>query len=216
MAANRLLQRRHLLRILAACALACLVVGAADTKPPFRDYRDGDIVLQHIRQPFCEVISAVTQSPYSHCGLVVHRSGKPYVLEAVGPVQYTPLDKWLAFGDQGRVTVIRVKDLDAKQIQQAIRVAKTFLGKPYDIQYEPDDAKIYCSELVYKAFLRGCKVKLGTIQRLGDLNWRPYETLIRKIAGGKLPLDRRMITPVALVRSPRTAIVHSTFPKAEQ
>jgi hypothetical protein len=197
-------------------AVGCLLIGAAGKGQPFSDYRDGDIVLQHIRQPLCEMISAVTQSPYSHCGLVVHRHGKPYVLEAVGPVQYTPLDKWLGTGDHGRVTVVRVKDLDGKQIQQAIQVAQTFLDKPYDIQYEPDDAKIYCSELVYKAFLRGCRVKLGTIQRLRDLNWRPYEALIRRIAGGKLPLDRRMVTPVALVRSPRTAIVHSTFPKAEQ
>ena len=32
-------------------------------------------------------------------------------------------------------------------------------------------------------------------------------------AGGELPLDRRMVTPVALVDSPLTTVVHSNFPE---
>jgi hypothetical protein len=205
----------------ASLFLALLFVGFSlqanpSAKRIFDDYREGDIVLQHIKAPLCQLIASVTHSPYSHCGLVVYREGKTYVLEAADTVQYTPLKEWLAFGDQQRVTVVRVKDLDKEQIQKAVRAAKTFVGKPYDMQYKPDDAKIYCSELVYKAFERGCKTQVGTIQKLGQLDWKPHEAAIRQLAGGELPLERPMITPDALVRSPRTVTVYSTFPEKKR
>ena len=186
--------------------------GGGAERAVFADYRDGDIVLQHIKVPLGEVIKSITESPYSHCGLVVHRDGKPFVLEAIGPVRYIPLQKWLAQGHRGRVIVVRVTDLTPGQAAKAIEVAEGFLGKPYDIQYQPDDARIYCSELVFKAFKRGCGIALGKLDRLGDLKWRPHEAFIRNITGGELPLARRMITAVALVKSPRTVTLHSTFP----
>ena len=37
---------------------------------------------------------------------------------------------------------------------------------------------------------------------LGDLNWRPNESFIRKIERTHLPLKRKMITLVALTVSP--------------
>ena len=51
-------------------------------------------------------------------------------------------------------------------------------------------------------------IELGQPQRLGDLKWQPYEELIRRIEGGDLPLDRPMITPVQLTRSPVLARVY--------
>ena len=202
--------RRAWLALVAA--LACTSWGGGAGKATFEDYRDGDIVLQHIKVPLGEVIKSATESPYSHCGLVVHRKGKPFVLEAIGPVRYISLRRWLAQGHRGRVTVVRVTDLEPGQAAKAIQVAEGFLGKPYDIQYQVDDARIYCSELVYKAFERGCGIAVGELDRLGDLKWGPHEAFIRNITGGELPLNRRMITPVALVKSPRTVVVHSTFP----
>ena len=55
--------------------------------------------------------------------------------------------------------------------------------------------KIYCSELLYKAVRDATGRKLGKIRKLGELNWRPYEQVIRHIESGSLPLDREMITP---------------------
>lgn len=199
--------------LVAALALTTGTFANDRTPPPFQDYRAGDIVLQHIESPLCKMIAAVTESPYSHCGLVVYRGTEPYVLEAVGTVSYTPLARWLATGDRGRVTVVRVKDLTPAQIAKAIQAAQAFFGKSYDIQYQPDDRKIYCSELIYKAFRNGCGIEVGAVQRLGDLKWQPHEAAIRQLAGGELPLDRRMVTPVTLVDSPLTTVVYSSFPK---
>jgi hypothetical protein len=37
---------------------------------------------------------------------------------------------------------------------------------------------IYCSELVYLAYDRGCGIKIGEWEKLGSLNWKPKETFI--------------------------------------
>lgn len=37
--------------------------------------------------------------------------------------------------------------------------------------------------------------------RLSDLHWQPYETIIRHVANGHLPLERQMITPKNLAEA---------------
>lgn len=82
------------------------------------------------------------------------------------------------------------------------------VGLPYDLNYDPDDDKIYCSELVYKVYERELNINIGQWERLGDLNWKPKEDFIRKMENGNLPLDRMMITPVGLTKSPYVYKVH--------
>jgi len=40
-------------------------------------------------------------------GLVLFRDGKPFVLEAIGPVKYTPLAEWVDRGVGGKCVVKR-------------------------------------------------------------------------------------------------------------
>lgn len=176
------------------------------------DFRDGDVLMQHIPSYLCSVIADVTDSQYSHCGIVVYRNGQVYVLEAVGPVCYTPIRKWLNRGALARFAQFRPRNLDRAMIRNAIAEARKMLGKPYDIQYELDEKKIYCSELVYKAFLRGCRKEIGKKESLGSLNWKPHEKFIRHITGGSLPLKRMMVTPESVAQSQELSLVYSTFP----
>lgn len=53
-----------------------------------------------------------------------------------------------------------------------------------------DDEKIYYSELIYKAFVEATGSKLGHLQALGELNWRPYAEVIRKVEGARLLVER--------------------------
>ena len=43
--------------------------------------------------------------------------------------------------------------------------------------------------------------EMGQLQTLGQLHWQPYESVIRQIEGGGLPLDRKMITPRSLAEA---------------
>lgn len=176
------------------------------------DIRDGDFIFQHLSGRLTRVIADVTNSQYSHCGIVEQKPQCLYVLEAIGPVIETPLNLWIARGVGQRITIVRLKEAYQSKIPQIIKAAKQFMYLPYDIQYEWDDSKIYCSELIYKAAERGANLKLANFVRLGDLNWQPHQEFIRYITGGELPLEREMITPDDLVRSDKVDIIYSSFP----
>lgn len=178
------------LQVLAVWTLICQLLAAAEYIP-----QEGDIVFQSL--PHNEVIDAIegcTGSPYSHCGIVVKNKRGWWVLEAIGPVQEGPLTRWIAQGRDRQFAVYRLKPEHQPKVSPMIEAARKFLGRPYDIQYELDDAKIYCSELVYKAWLATTGEKMGKTVKLGDLNWKPHEPVIRAITNG-LPLERVMITP---------------------
>ena len=205
---------RRISQAVALCLLLAAFLYAANPQVDLSqyDFRDGDIVFQHWSNRLGNVICDVTESPLSHCGMIVHRNGEPQVIEAVGPVRYIALAKWMKQGQKQHFTQMRLRDVSKEQIAKTIKVAESMLGVPYDIQYELDDEKIYCSELVYKAYLRGAKISVGEIQKLGDLNWKPNEAFIREITGGDLPLEREMVSPASVARSSKLKLIYSTFP----
>ena len=80
----------------------------------------------------------------------------------------------------------------------------SYLGRPYDFDYDmTNDNAIYCSDLAYLAFYNASGEKMGKLEKLRDLDWKPYENFIKTEQGGGLPLDRVMITPAALARAPQ-------------
>lgn len=161
----------------------------------------GDLVFQSLPpDPLVKAIEGATGSKYSHCGIVV-RSGDGWgVMEAIGPVKDTPLDAWASRSPTGDFDVYRLR-LPPERIGRFVEAARQFHGRPYDIRYRMDDEYIYCSELIYKAYSSAFGEELAPLVRLGDLNWEPFVQLIQEIEGGEPPLDRMMITPVAITRS---------------
>ena len=173
--------------------------------------KEGDFVFQNLSGLLTEIIAAVTESPYSHCGIVVKKNDKFYVLEAIGPVKETPLNEWVARGYAQKITLIRFKEKYQSQIKPIVVEAYKYKGLPYDSRYEWDDEKIYCSELIYKAVLGATGLKIANFVELKDLNWQPYEKYIRYLDGGGLPLERKMVMPVSIVESESFDVVYSNF-----
>ncbi len=183
---------------------------------PHGDFREGDVLFQHFDSRLCDMIRDVTGSQLTHCGLVVYRAGQPYVLEAKSPaVSYVPLEDWFGQGQNGYYAHFRPRRVSRGKIRKVVAEAHKLLGKSYDLQYELSDQKIYCSELVYKGFLRGARLELGVPQKLGELKWQTHEAFIRLLAGGGLPLERKIVTPAAVARSPNLKLLRSTFPKRQ-
>ena len=198
-----------------ACLLTFTGSGCQKTSvgravPPNYQPQEGDIVFQSLNgSELGTVIEAATKSAYSHCGIVTQTGDQWKVLEAIGPVQEVPLADWIERGREGKVAVYRLKPAYRNQIPPMIQAARTYRGKPYDIQYEFDDEKIYCSELIFKAFKQATGEELGKAVSLGELDWRGHEAFIRRITGGSLPLDRKMITPADLARATQLELVPS-------
>jgi hypothetical protein len=169
-------------------------------------------------------------SLYTHMGLIeIDKSGKPHVIEAVGPVRRISLDKWIGNGTGGRITIKRIKDLTEEQARKAIARALHYKGKPYDIFfYESRDA-IYCSELIYAAFKEGAGLEIGKVEKVRELNidnaasrrliearWRRHPLCRKEGARSfdacyKLILEQTLVTPVSLARDSRMQTVYSNF-----
>lgn len=166
------------------------------------DKQEGDVLLQSLpHSELTDAIETASESPWSHCGILVKRGGHWQVAQALMDVHYTPLIEYLIQGRDLRVSSFRMKNLTAEQRARLQPGIAKLLGKPYDINYEPDDRKIYCSELVWKVYDRELGIHWGEWEAFGTLNWKPVEVFVRSVERGKVPLDRMMITPVALTRT---------------
>lgn len=181
-----------------------LLLTSCASSGPITSYtpQQGDILFQSLpHMPVIDAIEGCTHSPYSHCGIVVKMGDSWHVLEAIGPVKLTRLDRWIGQGREEAFAVSRLKADFQPKVPAMITAAEKFIGLPYDIQYELDDEKIYCSELIYKGFKTASGQNLGKTVKLGDLDWKPHEQVIRAIAGDPVPLEREMITPRDLAKA---------------
>ena len=164
-------------------------------------------------------IEGATQSPYSHCGMVAFENNTWVVYEAIGPVQRTPFDAFIAQGRGHYFDAFRLQDAFQPAIPAIITAMQPYLGRDYDIEYQFDDDEIYCSELIYIAWqeamateiAEGTVQPLGQVVTLGDLHWQPFEAFIRTI-DPSLPLDRAMITPRDLAAAQQLKLVYQGMP----
>jgi hypothetical protein len=134
---------------LRALALACAVLYAAcaDARPP--PLRDGDLIFHASRSAQSLAIQRATGSRYSHMGVILHRDGRPYVYESIGPTVHTPLARWIARGDGGHYVVKRLRTPLSPQQQAKLRAqAGAYHGLAHDLTFEWSDRRMYCSELV--------------------------------------------------------------------
>lgn len=184
-----------------ATFIAILVAATANAAAPLRD---GDIIFQTSRSGQSVAIQKATHSPYSHMGVVLHRDGKPFVFEAIATVRYTPLENWIARGDGGRYVVRRLtRPLQPAEVKKLHEAAKIYAGKPYDLYFEWTNARIYCSELVWKMYRDATGLEIGTLQKLRelDLDDPAVKAKMRERYGKNIPLDERMISPAAMYES---------------
>ncbi|MEZ5941680.1 MAG: YiiX/YebB-like N1pC/P60 family cysteine hydrolase [Planctomycetaceae bacterium] len=205
--------RRLFLLSFGACLLVAIVTLVVLYGPAYTAYwnyspQEGDVLFQSLpHAPLVNAIEGVSESPYSHCGIVTRQNGRWMVCEALHGVEMTPLREFIFRGRNQGFAVYRLKTEQQKHVPQTILAAQKFLGRPYDSRYRMDDEQIYCSELIYKAYGEASGERIGELVRMGDLNWRPFEETIQYYEGGPVPLDREMITPKNLANAEQLELV---------
>lgn len=175
----------------------------------------GDIIFQTSLSSQSQAIQLATHSGYSHTGMIVIREKKAYVFEAVGPVVYTPLQKWIKHGKDGKYIVRRVDGgLSAQQQQKLAHTAKQYLGKPYDLAFSWSDERQYCSEVVWKVYDHALGMKMGKLQKLKDfdLSHPAVQAKMKERYGKNIPLNETVISPQALFDAPQLATVGKARP----
>lgn len=102
---------------------------------------------------FDEAISKATakSTDYTHLGIIELESKNIYIIEA-HPDKGVVRRAFKEFAKENkRIDIFRLKNQSV--IADSIKRAKTYLGQPYDVYFLPNNDKMYCSELVYEAFL---------------------------------------------------------------
>jgi hypothetical protein len=178
---------------------------------------DGDIVLHRSMSSQSAAVRAATGSAYTHVGLVFHRDGGEFVLGAVQPVRWTPLAAWVSRGEGGAVVVLRLVDgarLASGGADRLKAEAERYLGRAYDGLFAWSDDRIYCSELVFKAYRDALGVEVGHIQPMGsfDLTSPAVRELIHARAAGRVDLNEPVVAPSSLLGDADLRVVFSDDP----
>lgn len=190
-----------------AVLLGCSASGEPQVLP---DLRSGDVVFQTSRSQQSQAIQIATGSPYSHVGIVEVTPQGTFVIEAIGRVSRTRWSAWKSRGAGGNVTILRPRELDARTISHVLSEARAFVGKPYDARFGWSDERIYCSELVYKAYLRGAGIRAGKLQKVRELELgRIQKQVIERY--GSIPWDLELVTPASIVEAAGFTQIYSDF-----
>ena len=180
-------------------ALLLLVTGCTDQPPMIKP---GDILFHKSVSAQSEAIKLATGSEYTHCGVVLKGpSNSLVVFEAIQPVMTTPLNQWIARGQGGVYSVMRLRDADALISAGAFDKMKVeaqgYLGLDYDFYFSWDDDKMYCSELVWKLFDRSMGVDLCQPRHLRDfkLDNPIVKAKLAQRYGNAVPYDEQVVAP---------------------
>lgn len=169
--------------------------------------KDGDILFRSEAGRFAQAIQLATHSPYNHVGMILYRTGKPYVFEAVGPVKFTPLEEWIQGAKDGNYAVKRLKDADKVLTPEVLKkmnaLARKFKGRGYSGTFDWADRTMYCSELVWKMYQRTTGLELGRMQKLKemDLTDPRVQKEMKDRFGNYIPLDLKVISPQRVFES---------------
>ncbi len=182
----------------------CTSITKSDKIPTYEP-SEGDLVFQALPLDvdLIQAIEGITQSHYSHVGVLLRRKEKWTVIEACAlGVIYTPFEKWKTNGRNDRWAAYRLKPQYRPLIPKFLKNLHPHAGKPYDFKYEFTDDKLYCSELVFHAWKKASNEDMGKRENVLSLNWKPYLATIEKYNQGPLPPSGRMlISPRSLSRA---------------
>ena len=171
------------------------------------EIKNGDLIFQTSRSGQSKAIQLATKSKYSHCGLIYKDGNDCYVFEAVQPVKRTPLDNWIAQGQDGKYVIKRLKNADQVLTPTTLikmkQVGDQFNGKNYDRTFEWSDDRIYCSELIWKIYERATGIEIGKLEKLSnfDLTNEAVLKIMKERYGNKIPTEEIVISPASIFDS---------------
>ncbi len=198
-------QFKHLFLSLMLIPVSLLLICCSEQTTPV--LKTGDIIFQDFNFGNSQAIKLISNSKYSHVGMIVVLEGKNYVYEAVQPVQVTPLEDWISRNENGEYEVKRLKNAAELFTAEKTEVFKTemnkYIGKDYDGRFEWSDKRMYCSEIIWKIYNRVFGIEVGKTQLMNDLDFSNpvVAQKLEEIYGGEIPIHEKVISPQAMLES---------------
>ena len=169
--------------------------------------QNGDLIFHTSQSNQSKAIQIVTNSKYSHMGIIYKEGKEYYVYEAIQPVQITKLEDWINRGESGKYVVKRLRNRDEFLTEEGIQrmkiIGRQYLGKDYDLRFEWSDDKIYCSELVWKIYKKAFNIEIGKLEKIGDfdLSNSIVQHKVQERYGSEIPKDELVISPDRMFKS---------------
>jgi hypothetical protein len=171
------------------CRGAYYMVRNATYKP-----QHGDVIFHVSKSSQSAAIKIGTWSRYSHCGIIIMKNGKPFVVEAENGVELTPMSKWLKRGRMwDHYRVMRLKD------EQKLSLPYSLGGK-YDRAFRFNNGRYYCSELVWELYKKN-NIILCEPNQLKEYHFLYLPMVKKQIKSRGFKLDQEVVAPVDLVKS---------------
>jgi hypothetical protein len=133
-------------------------------------FRRGDAKLLLGHFPFSRFLSAVSNSRFSHTGIVAIEDGEVVVYDTTkAGVRRQPFYVWV-LDNAGPFGVKRVRESDQQYTSKAVAYCRELFGRqaPFDYELGTDDEAFYCVEMTEKAY-RSNGMPLSEPLRLGDM-----------------------------------------------
>jgi hypothetical protein len=170
--------------------------------------RVGDVIfIQNPIYPF-QRVAAATRSWTNHVGVIVDVSGEePLVAESTFPMsRTTSLSRFVGKSKGGRVAISRLdKVLSEKEQRKIVDASKRRLGIFYDTGFDLDSESEFCSRFVREILAESTGVSVGKVETFSELLLRNPEARLgfwRLWFFGRIPWNRRTVTPASLLRDP--------------
>lgn len=104
--------------------------------------QEGDLLFQSLPRvegasDLVDAIEGVTQSHWSHCGILLKKNGEWIVAESIGEVRETPLLLWILRGRGRAFEAYRVNDFKPEGLPPLRQAVESLMGISYDYRYAP-------------------------------------------------------------------------------
>ena len=169
-------------------------------------HQQGDVIFHVSESSQSAAIKLGTWSRYSHCGLIIKKNGKLYVLEAENGVELTPIRQWLKRGKMcHHYRVMRLKD------EQTLNLPYK-LGGRYDRAFRFNNGKYYCSELVWELYGKN-NINLCSPKELQNYHLLYLPMVQKHIKSRGFTMDQKVVAPIDLVKSHKLKTVSYGYGK---
>lgn len=162
---------------------------------------EGDLVFLDIDFLLFKKVAEATLTWTSHVGIALKDENDEWIVAE----STTPLSKkskfcdFIARTDSNHVAIRRLNhNFTADEITRIKEAVDERMGVFYDLGFNYDSKRLFCSKLVYQVFLQALSVEVGDLQTMrelldenpdGDVGfWRWWYL-------GRIPWERRTVTP---------------------
>lgn len=178
--------------------------------------QDGDLIFIAVPSFLFRAVATASKSWTSHVGIILHdKKGTPWVYESAIPrARRVSLESFIARSDQQRYAITRpTEPLTEAQSRALHRAAESRLGRWYDIGFDLDGRRLYCSKFVQECYHEATGRRIGaevTFRELLAANPEHGLSFWRWWFAGFIPWGRRTVSPGSQLESPQMQLIIDT------